>query len=159
MRLKDMLKVEHCKIGINAKSKDDILHELAEFLSTSHKGIIDKEGAYKSLKERENKGSTGIGKGLAVPHGQSDKLNGIALIIAYDKNGKDFNSYDNRPTHLFFVGITSSEYNPNDHLKLLKIIAAIFEKSNIAQQLETVKEPADIYNLIIKKEEEILYKF
>ena len=154
MKMVELLKPDFVKIGISAKSKDDVLQELAEFISISHKSI-DKKDAYKALSEREKKGSTGLGNGLAIPHGRSSKVDGMNLVVVYDPDGKDFDAYDKKPSNLFFAAITSDDYSPHEQLEVLRIIAEMYEKTDISKTVEKVKVSQDLYNLLIKKEEEI----
>jgi mannitol/fructose-specific phosphotransferase system IIA component (Ntr-type) len=154
MKLSDLLKPEYVKIGLNSKTKEDIMQEIAEFISVTHKSI-DKKDAYAAIKERERKGSTGVGNGLAIPHGRSPRIDGIHLVAIYDPDGKDFDAYDKKPSHLFFGAVTSDEYSPHEQLEVLRLIAEIHEKTDIGKALMRISSNEDFYKLILKKEEEI----
>lgn len=154
MRLMELLKPEYVKIGINGKNKDDVLQNIAEFISEAHVSI-DKKDAYKAIADREKKGSTGLGNGLAIPHGRSPKVGGMHLVVVYDPDGKDFEAYDKKPSHLFFAAITSDDYSPHEQLEVLRIIAEIYEKTDIGMAVSNIKNSMDLYNLLLKKEEEI----
>lgn len=154
MKLVELLKPEYVKIGLTAKTKDEVLMELADFISVSHQSI-DKKDAYKALAEREKKGSTGLGNGLAIPHGRSPKVDGMNLVVVFDAEGKDFEAYDKKPSNLFFAAITSDDYSPHEQLEVLRIIAEMYEKTDISRSVEKVRTPKDLFDLLIKKEEEI----
>lgn len=154
MKLVELLKPEYVKIGLKAKTKDEVLEELADFISTSHQSI-DKKDAFKAIAEREKKGSTGLGNGLAIPHGRSPKVDGMNLVVVYDPDGKDFDAYDKKPSNLFFAAITSDDYSPHEQLEVLRVIAEMYEKTDIGKTVAGVKTADELYKLLIKKEEEI----
>jgi mannitol/fructose-specific phosphotransferase system IIA component (Ntr-type) len=155
MKLIELLKPEYVKIGLSARSKDEVLQELAEFIASSHQSI-DKKDAYKAIAEREKKGSTGLGNGLAIPHGRSPKVDGMHLVVVYDASGKEFDAYDKKPSNLFFAAITSDDYSPHEQLEVLRIIAEMYEKTDISKQVEKVRTTQELYDLLIKKEQEIV---
>jgi PTS system nitrogen regulatory IIA component len=154
MRLAELLKPDFVKIGTNGKTKDEVLQDIAEFISKANPSI-EKKDAYKAITEREKKGSTGLGNGLAIPHGRSPKVTGMHLVVLYYPGGKDFEAYDKKPSFLFFAAITSDDYSPHEQLEVLRIIAEIYEKTDISSSISTVKNHQELYDLLVKKEEEI----
>lgn len=154
MRLAELLKAEYVKIGMNGKSKDDVLQNIVDFISTAHH--IDKKDALKAVSDREKKGSTGLGNGLAIPHGRSPNVNGMHLVVIYDPEGKDFEAYDKKPSRLFFAAITSDDYSPHEQLEVLRIIAEIYEKTDISSSISKIKSPKELFDLLLEKEEEIV---
>lgn len=153
MKLAELLKPEYVKIGLDGKNKEETLNNIVDFISDVHH--IEKKEAYKALSDREKKGSTGLGNGLAIPHGRSSKVDGMHLIVIYDPKGKDFEAYDKKPSHLFFAAITSEDYSPHEQLEVLRIIAEIYEKTDISIEITKVKSAQELYGLLLKKEEEI----
>lgn len=153
MRLAELLKPEYVKIGLSGKAKEEVLQSIVDFVSQVHH--IDKKDAYKAISDREKKGSTGLGNGLAIPHGRSPKVDGMHLVVIFDAEGKDFEAYDKKPSHLFFAAITSDDYSPHEQLEVLRIIAEIYEKTDISTSVTTVKNSTELYELLLKKEEEI----
>ncbi len=154
MKLVELLKPQYVKLGLNGKNKDEIMMELAEFIASTHPGI-DKKDAYKAIAEREKKGSTGVGNGLAIPHGRSARVDGMHLVVVYDAAGKDFDAYDKQPSTIFFTAIASDEYSPHEQLEVLRIIAEMYEKTDLSTSVSKVKTAQAFYELLIKKEEEI----
>ncbi len=154
MRLAELLKPEYVKIGLSGKTKEDVLQELAAFIAATHDSI-DKKDAYDAILEREKKGSTGVGNGLAIPHGRSPKVEGMHLVVVYDPEGKNFDAYDKNPSHLFFTAVASDEYSPHEQLEVLRIIAEMYEKTDLSKAVLKVKSSAELYDLLIKKEDEI----
>lgn len=154
MRLTELLTPQYVKIGLSGKTKEDVLQELAAFIAATH-ASIDKKDAYEAILEREKKGSTGVGNGLAIPHGRSPKVEGMHLVVVYDPEGKNFDAYDKNPSHLFFTAVASDEYSPHEQLEVLRIIAEMYEKTDLSKAVLKVKTPAELYDLLIKKEDEI----
>ncbi len=153
MKLTELIKPDYVKIGIEGSAKDEVMESICEFIAEAHH--LDKKDVLKALAEREKKGSTGLGNGLAIPHGRSAKVDGMHLVVIYDKTGKPFEAYDKKPSHLFFAAVTSEDYSPHEQLEVLRIIAEIYEKTDIAVSIGKVANTTDLYNLLIKKEEEI----
>ena len=154
MKLVELLKPEYVKIGLKGKNKNEIMMELSEFIALTHPGI-DKKDAYKAISEREKKGSTGVGNGLAIPHGRSPRVDGMHLVVVLDFDGKDFDAYDKKPSYLFFAAIASDEYSPHEQLEVLRVIAEMYEKTDLSKAALKVQNPQDFYQLLISKEEEI----
>jgi len=154
MKLVELLKPEYVKIGLKGNNKNEIMMELSEFIALTHPGI-DKKDAYKAISEREKKGSTGVGNGLAIPHGRSPRVDGMHLVVVLDLEGKNFDAYDKNPSYLFFAAIASDEYSPHEQLEVLRVIAEMYEKTDLSKAVHRVKNPQDFYQLLISKEEEI----
>lgn len=153
MKLTEMLKPEYMKIGLNGKTKDNVMQELADFVGNVHN--LDRKDVYTAFVEREKKGSTGVGNGLAIPHGRSERIDGMYMIVAYDATGKEFDTYDQNPAHLFFAAVASEDFSPHEQLEALRIIAEMYEKTDIAKAVQKISNPADLYKLLVRKEEEI----
>ena len=153
MRLAELLKPEFIKIGVTGKTKEDVIQNIVDFISAAHG--IDKKDAFKAISDREKKGSTGLGNGLAIPHGRSPKVEGMHLVVMYDADGKDFEAYDKKPSHLFFAAITSDDYSPHEQLEVLRIIAEIYEKTDISSSVSKIRTTADLFELLLRKEEEV----
>jgi mannitol/fructose-specific phosphotransferase system IIA component (Ntr-type) len=152
MLFRELLRPEYVRIGLKATKKNEIFEELAHLFEEIH-GIDYKE-AYKAMIERERKGSTGLGNGLAIPHGRSANVDDVHLIFVYEPEGRDFEAYDKQPSNLFLAVLTSDEYSPQQQLEILRIIVEIYEKTDIVQALKQVKTPQDLFNLILQKEAE-----
>lgn len=155
MRLKELLKKDGVKIGLSGKNKDDVLNELSAFMASAHEGL-NKKDVYEAISEREKKGSTGVGAGLAIPHGRSAKIADMHLVVVYDPEGKDFDAYDKKPSHLFFCAVASSDYSPHEQLEVLRVIAEMHEKTDLQKAVLKCSTAEALYNLLIQKEEEIV---
>lgn len=154
MRLSQLLKPEYVRLGLDGKNKEELMQSISKYMADVHG--LDKKDVYKAISDREKKGSTGLGNGLAIPHGRSAKVSGMHLVVIYDAQGEDYEAYDKKPSHLFFAALTSEDYSPHEQLEVLRIIAEIYEKTDIASSVKNVKTDRELYELLLKKEEEII---
>jgi PTS system nitrogen regulatory IIA component len=122
-----------------------LLAELCRPLATAHK--VDAQRLLETLLEREKLGSTGIGDGVAIPHG---KMPGLPLLMASfgrSKAGVDFKAIDGKPTYLFFT-LFAPENSAGAHLKALARISRIFKNPAFRESIMRAKDAAEIYRLI-----------
>ena len=122
-----------------------LMAELCRPLATAHK--VDAQRLLETLLEREKLGSTGIGDGVAIPHG---KVPGLPLLMASfgrSKAGVDFKAIDGKPTHLFFT-LFAPENSAGAHLKALARISRIFKNPAFRESIMKAKDAAEIYRLI-----------
>lgn len=154
MKISELLKPESVQIGLQSTGKENILLELSQLMAKAHPDI-DQKDAFRSLLDREQKGSTGVNRGLAVPHGRSTSAKGMHLIVVYDPKGKDFDSGDQLPSHLFFTVIAADTYSPHEQLEILRIIATIYEETDLKTKLEGIQDSKALFELILEKEKEI----
>ncbi|TET88521.1 MAG: PTS sugar transporter subunit IIA [Desulfobacteraceae bacterium] len=137
---------------LKAKDKKGVLEELAGVISR-HEPSIDKGALVKVLVERERLGSTGIGDGVAIPHG---KMNGVSRpIISFgrSKQGLDFDSMDGQPAHLFFL-LIAPEDSSSVHLQVLAKIAKILKNRDFRKKLMEPGTKKELYQTIVQTDEE-----
>ena len=100
MRLKELFTSDVVKLDLESQSKDDLLKELVSLLALDEKSAAI---LFKTLKRRENLGSTGIGKGIAIPHCRTLVVNRLRLAYGRKPGGVDFNAIDGEPVYNFFL--------------------------------------------------------
>ena len=122
MKILDVLPKDAILADLKAQDKKGILEELVEPISRLKE--VNLEELVRVLMERERLGSTGIGSGIGIPHGKLRDLDGLVLGFGLSRKGVDFESMDNRPTHIFFLLVTP-ENSTGLHLKLLARISKI----------------------------------
>ena len=149
MKLADILKQESVGIDLKSTEKDDVLKELVGLLG---KGIKDRKKVVKALVDRENLGSTGIGQGIAVPHGKMSTIQHLVAALGISKKGVDFNSLDGEPVYIFFLLIAPRD-SAGPHLKALARISRILRNASFCRILRKAKDIDHMYNLIIKEDE------
>ena len=132
MELKDYIDDENIDLNFEAKNKEEALKKLAILISKNRN--VDSEKVLKVLKDREELGSTGIGNGVAIPHGKLEIEKDIIGAIAISKNGVEFASIDSKPVHIFFVFI-SSPSSTTAHLRILAKVSKLLMDEKIRSSL------------------------
>jgi len=152
MKLSEILEKDNIILDLKAKDKKGVLEELAEVI-TNHEPSLDTGSLIRVLLERERLGSTGIGDGVAIPHG---KFRGVTHpIISFGRSlkGLDFESMDGQPAFLFFL-LVAPENSANVHLKALAKIAKILKNGSFRKVLMEASTKKELYQTIIQNDEE-----
>lgn len=148
MRLRELFTPDVVKLDLQSDQKDDLLKELVGLL-----GLDDKAQAtlVKTLKRRENLGSTGIGKGIAIPHCRSLVVSRLRLAYGRRVAGVDFNSIDGAPVHNFFLIVAPPLEVSNQYLPVLGKIAQFCKDSHVTDQLLALKGVDEFLDLLNEK--------
>ena len=152
MKLSEIIEEEDIISDLKASDKKSVLEELAEVIS-NHEPSINKKDIVKVLMERERLGTTGIGDGVAIPHG---KLNGVRqplISFGRSKKGMDFDAMDGQPAYLFFL-LIAPENSSGIHLEILARIAKILKNSAFRKKLMEADTRKECYQTIIQNDEE-----
>jgi nitrogen PTS system EIIA component len=146
MRILDFLGVDAIIGSMKATSKEEALIELVgPILETNPR--LDKKQLLQTILEREKLGSTGLGGGVAIPHGKFEDLEKLAASFGRSKKGIDFSSMDNKPAHLFFMLIAPKNC-AGDHLKALARISRLLKDPILTNNLRQAEDSAQIYELL-----------
>lgn len=148
MKLRDLFTPEVVNLDIQSESKDDILKELIGLL-----GMDEKSEAilFKTLKRRENLGSTGIGKGIAIPHCRSLVVNRLRLAYGRKPGGVDFKAIDGNPVFNFFLIVAPPLEVSNQYLPVLGKIAQFAKDPEVPTQLKEIGTPEEFLKLLEEK--------
>jgi PTS system fructose-specific IIC component/PTS system nitrogen regulatory IIA component len=151
MILQDVLLPEFIKVDMEAEDKDEAFEELVD-----HYCQADNNDAYDDILEaiiaREAKMSTGIHKGIAVPHGKTTAVTSMRGVLGISRNGIQYDSLDGEPVYLLFMIISPME-DSERHLRLLKHLAELMEIPQFQIELQSQKDPQSAYRVIRKYEE------
>jgi len=151
VRLSNLIRKDLIVKEVKAKSRDEIIKEVVEFLKKKDLIGNEKELIHKLI-ERENQATTAVADGIAIPHCKSKNLEEPIIAIAVSKEGVDFNSTNKKPTYVFFFLITP-ENQPTRHLQILALIAHLAKKGlSIAKRIIKARNEQEILEII--KEEE-----
>lgn len=145
MDLTDLIGPEDIYVPLKASCKKQVLQDLAEFAS-SKTGVSGNE-IFQTLLEREKLGSTGIGNGIAIPHGRLDGLKEIAGIAAILDKPVDFESIDDEPVDVVFMLLAPSESSA-DHLKALARIARLLREPKVLESLRKAGDRTGVFHLL-----------
>jgi mannitol/fructose-specific phosphotransferase system IIA component (Ntr-type) len=148
MELRDFFSEDAIKLELEGETKDEILKELIGLL-----GLDDKsEGMlYKMLKRRENLGSTGIGRGIAIPHCRSLVVSKLRVAFGRKSRGVDFKAIDEKPVFFFFLIVAPPLEVSNQYLPVLGKIAQFSKESDVPERLLKLKEPREFMQLLEEK--------
>lgn len=148
MELREFLADDAVALDLKGESKDEILKELIGLLGVDEKsqGIL-----FKMLKRRENLGSTGIGRGIAIPHCRSLVVNRLRVAFGHKKGGVDFKAIDEQPVHNFFLIVAPPLEVSNQYLPVLGRIAQFAKEEDVSARLETLQSPREFLALLEEK--------
>ena len=152
MKILDVLHKEAILVDLKAVDKKGVIEELVKPIASI--SGVNHDYLVRVLMERERLGSTGIGEGIGIPHGKLKDLDSLLLGFGLSRKGVNFESMDNRPTHIFFLLVTP-ENSTGLHLKLLARISRIVKNEPFKQKLLNAVDRDEIYTIIKEEEEEL----
>jgi PTS system nitrogen regulatory IIA component len=123
-----------CIFNLESSEKRGALAEMVECISREYE-LKDKDLILEMLMNRESLGSTGIGKGVAFPHGRSIAVRELTILFARSQDGVEFDALDKKPTHLFFLIIAPPQDKENLYLQVLGHLVELIKTSSIRQKL------------------------
>ncbi len=146
MKISDILVREASILDLKSTNKDDLLAEMASALAAVEPAL-DAKTLLDVLREREALQSTGIGEGVAIPHGKVQGLDRLIATFARSTAGVDFDSIDGQPTRLLFLLIVP-EQSGGQHLKALARISRFFRDASFREKLLAASELEEIFRAI-----------
>jgi len=152
MKIMEMLKAKFIIDELKAAGKRDVLAELISVI-TEAENSFDPEAMLRILLEREQLGSTGIGDGIAIPHGKLSGLDGTVLVFGRSRKGVAFDALDGKPVHLFFL-LVAPENSAGKHLKVLARISRMLKDGAFRKNLLEAKVRDDLVRIIAQKDDE-----
>jgi nitrogen PTS system EIIA component len=148
MELREFFSEDAVKLELEGNTKDDVLKELIGLLGLDEKS----EGMlFKMLKRRENLGSTGIGRGIAIPHCRSLVVNKLRVAFGRKSGGLDFKAIDEKPVNFFFLIVAPPLEVSNQYLPVLGKIAQFSKEPDVPDRLMTITQPSEFMALLEEK--------
>ncbi|PQO31941.1 PTS sugar transporter subunit IIA [Bremerella cremea] len=148
MKFADFISVKAIKPELESKDKEAVIRELVASLVASGEIMEDSaESIIKAIMKREELGSTGIGRGIAVPHTKHPSVEKLVGTVGVSTEGVDFNSLDGESVHLFFL-LVSPPDRPGDHLRALENISRQLRDDMFCKFLKQSKTIDDIKQLL-----------
>jgi nitrogen PTS system EIIA component len=145
MKIVEFLRPEAVLAALSGQTGHAVLAELCRPLATSQK--VDPQRLLDTLLDREKLGSTGIGEGVAIPHGKVAGLPGLMATFGRAVGGVDFRAIDGKPTYLFFA-LFAPENSAGAHLKALARISRIFKNPSFRDAIMRARDASEIFRLI-----------
>lgn len=149
-RISDILKPAHIKLNAEGIDRDEVIEELVDLLVQTG-DIKERKTAVRALLAREEMGSTGIGKGVAVPHAKQESIEKICAALAISQSGLEFDSADGKPVHIVFLLLSQAD-NPGPSLRALVEIAQLIHNPHVIARLLAAKSPAEVLDTIRSEE-------
>lgn len=151
MKITDFLDRRAIKVGLTAADKEGILKELVEVLGQV-KDVGDRKSIVKALLDRESLGSTGIGQGIAIPHGKTDRVKELVAVLGISHKGVNFDALDGEGVYIFFLLVAPKD-TAGPHLKALAQISRLLRDSYFCELMKRCQTPDELYELIKREEE------
>ena len=151
MKITEILSPDAVVEELRSDTKEGVLEELASIIARVS-GVPLKEQLVRALEEREKLGSTGIGDGVAIPHGKLKDAKVMTAAFGRSSIGVDFQSIDGKPAHIFFM-LVAPEEMAGPHLKALARISKLLKEPSRRKAFLEAKTREDIYRLISEGDE------
>lgn len=152
MRITDLLSKESIELNVKAKDKNDIIDKMTNLMLKT--GRITDLNAYKELVlKREEEGSTGVGEGIAIPHGKGDCVTEPGLVAMVVPNGVEYDALDGKPVNLLFM-IAAPNTSDNVHLDVLSRLSTMLMDTEFKNKLILAKSKEEFLNIINETENE-----
>lgn len=148
MHLKEFFSLDAVSIDLQGTSKDEILKELISLLKLDAKS---EAMLFKIVKRRENLGSTGIGRGIAIPHCRSLVVSRLRVAFGRKREGIDFRAIDDKPVYHFFLIVAPPLEVSNQYLPVLGKIAQFAKEPDVPGRLTSLTTPEDFLQLLDEK--------
>jgi fructose-specific phosphotransferase system IIA component len=131
--LTDLLTIDRIKIPLQAGTKEEVLRELVQVI-TQHDRVSEPDEVLRAVREREAVLSTGIGNGVAIPHGKSSMVTDLVMAAGRTASPVDFDSLDGQPVQLLFM-LVGPETAAGPHIKALSRISRLIRRDTVREQL------------------------
>jgi fructose-specific phosphotransferase system IIA component len=146
MNLKKLLSEDTIILELKGVKKDEIIQEMIDLLLVRGR-IKDREAALKAVMEREQKMSTGMQHGIAIPHGKTDSVDKLVTAMALKREGVDFGSMDGKPSTIFIMTI-SSVSRTGPHIQFLSEISQVLNDPEKRERILVAKSTSEIMDIL-----------
>ncbi|MBN2565022.1 MAG: PTS sugar transporter subunit IIA [Candidatus Eisenbacteria bacterium] len=151
MRLSELLTEAVIKVGLEAEDKEEAFEELVDLLVRAGR-IADRERALEVLRSREELQSTGIGRGLAIPHGKDAGIHELNACLGISREGIEYDSLDGELVRVVFLLLAQKD-NPGPHIEALSQIAKLFMVEGFIERLVNAGNPCEVLSVFAEFEE------
>ena len=148
MPIRDFLSPDAVSLDLQSGNKDTVLVELVSLLKT---GPRTEETLLRHLRRREEHGSTGVGRGLAVPHCRTTEVQRVRLAFGRSERGIDYQSLDGAPVHAFFLIVAPPAETVPQYLPVLGKIASLGREPDFQGRVKGLKEVEELFKLLEEK--------
>ena len=146
MNLKTVLSKETISLNLKGTNKAEIINELLDILVGAGK-VEDREAAYSAIMDREEKMSTGMKHGIAIPHGKSTTIKDLVACIGVSANPVEFDSLDGQPCRIFIMTLSPVE-KTGPHLQFLAEVSLLFKNAEKRKDIISASTPEDVIKVL-----------
>jgi len=146
MNLKTVLTADTINLNLKGATKKDIINELLDILISAGK-IKDRTAALNAVMDREEKMSTGMKHGIAIPHGKCAAIQDLVACIGVSENPVDFDSLDHQPCRIFIMTLSPVE-KTGPHLQFLAEVSLLFKSSEKREEILKAKTPEEVLKIL-----------
>lgn len=150
MQLTDLLKLDCIRVPLQSTEKQDAIYELIE-LACEQSGVGDVDALKEAVWKRELTRTTGIGHGLAVPHGKSDCCDRLIMAIGMPREPMDFGSIDSQPVKIIFL-LVGPVNQPGPHVQAMAQISRMMTNPEIRNRMFEAVDAGEVYEIILNPE-------
>ncbi|MBN1884177.1 MAG: PTS sugar transporter subunit IIA [Candidatus Krumholzibacteriota bacterium] len=146
MRLIDHISPAHISVGLEGTDKEEVVEELVELLGQAE-CLCDADSILEAVMSREREGSTGLERGIAIPHAKCDAVERLSIAIGISRDGVDFDAQDGKPSYLFFLMVApSTESGP--HVQAIAKIVKMIKVERFRERMLAAKTPEEVLDVI-----------
>lgn len=146
MKIVDLLNSSLINVDLQSEDKDELFEEMVQIFV--HNGLLkDRAAALKALRDREAKMSTGVGKGLALPHGKIEEARELLVALGISRRGIDYNALDDEPVHIVIM-VLAEMGNPGPHIQALAEISRLCSLPGFTDSLRRATTVAEVLDLL-----------
>lgn len=146
MDLRKVLSEDVIRMDVEGTTKDEIIEYLVDILCATGK-VTDRDAALRSVREREEKMSTGIQKGVAIPHGKTAAVDRLLACIALKKGGVDFDSLDEEPSRIFIMTLSPVDRS-GPHIQFLSEVSQLLQDEEDKSRILRASTPREVLEII-----------
>jgi PTS system nitrogen regulatory IIA component len=152
MKVADFLDPRAVVEELNARNKKEVLEELCDALISLEPSLA-RDRMVGILLDRERLGSTGVGEGVAIPHGKLGELTHLIACFGRSPKGIEFQAVDRKPVHLFFL-LFAPENSAGIHLKALAKISRLLKRPNLRESLMAAPTKEEVFSILTREDAE-----
>jgi PTS system nitrogen regulatory IIA component len=146
MNLKTVITTDTIDLHLKGSTKKEIINELLDILVRTGK-IQDREAAFAAVMDREEKMSTGMKHGIAIPHGKNAAITDLVACIGISEKSVDFDSLDQEPCRIFIMTLSPVE-KTGPHLQFLAEVSLLFKSAEKRQEILSAKTPEEVLKIL-----------
>lgn len=151
MQISELLRPDLVKVSLASQQKESVIAEVLELLVASA-DVTDRDGAYDALIDREGKGTTGIGDGVAVPHAKHESITHLSMALGLSPEGVDFDAIDGEPVYMIFLLLAEPD-NPGPHVQALAQVARLCQTPGFCRRLCKCRSGQEALGVIVQYQE------